>query len=54
MNRRRVLFGAAVFALCLLCGCAQNASGADAVERIVDISTTQYFTDEAVKNERKC
>ena len=51
MKMKQGLLAAAVAALCLLCGCAQNGSPAEsenAVERIADIATTQYFTDEAV------
>lgn len=53
MKMRHISFAAAVFAVCLLCGCTRNGSGAEsenAVERIVDIATTQYFTDEAVSD----
>lgn len=53
MKMRCVMLSAAVFAVCLLCGCTQNDSQAGSegvVERISDIATTQYFTDEAVSS----
>ena len=53
MKMKYILLAAAVFAVCLLCGCTQNGSqaeGGNVVERIADVATTQYFTDEAVKD----
>ena len=53
MKRKQMLLTAAVAAVCLLCSCAQSAPPAeetDVVGQIADIATTQYFTDEAVKD----
>lgn len=43
MKMRRVMFPAAVTAVCLLCGCTKNGSQVESenvVERIADIATT--------------
>lgn len=56
MKIKHLSFISAAAAVCLLCGCSQDAvrtndaqtSEADAVAVVADIATTQYFTEETV------
>ena len=53
MKGKRMVLAVGLAAVCLLCSCAQSASPEEevnAAERIADIATTQYFTDEAVSD----
>ncbi len=54
MKKNCIILVAIMSAACLFCGCSKTAaSGADtgAVEKVMDIATTQYFTDEEVSDE---
>ena len=54
MKRKYIPVIAAMSALCLFSGCGQSAPAeadfSQAAELVADISTTQYFTEEAVSD----